>query len=220
MALGFIQRMEVRFTSSTEAGQIYVPQVNWLLALAVIGLVLAFKSSDALAGAYGVAVSMTMLATTLLVAVVARQLWRWSWALIGSVISLFFIVDATFMCANLAKIFEGGYVPLVLGGLIFIAMTTWHKGRIALFERIAHDNPASERFWSEMQCEKLPRVPGVAVYLTTKGERVPASLNLNVRHNKCLHQTVVLLTVVIERIPRVPRLAESSPKLWIMGLCA
>ncbi|MGA7323832.1 MAG: potassium transporter Kup [Rhodomicrobium sp.] len=205
MALGFIQRMEVRFTSSTEAGQIYVPQVNWLLALAVIALVLAFKSSDALAGAYGVAVSMTMLATTLLVAVVARRIWRWSWVLIGGVVSFFFIVDATFMSANLAKIFEGGYVPLVLGGLIFIAMTTWHRGRVALFNRILHDNPASERFWSEMQCEKLPRVPGVAVYLTTKGERVPASLSLNVRHNKCLHETVVLLTVVVERIPRVPK---------------
>ncbi|MGO9985283.1 MAG: potassium transporter Kup [Rhodomicrobium sp.] len=204
MLLGFLQRMEIRFTSRTEASQIYVPQVNWLLAIAVIGLVLSFKSSDALAGAYGVAVSMTMLATTLLVAVVASHCWKWKLPLTVAVISVFFIVDAAFLSANLAKIFEGGYVPLLLGAAMFAAMTTWHRGRTALYERIAKDNPPLEAFWHEMHCENMPRVPGVAVYLTTRGDRVPPSLNLNVKHNKCLHETVVLLTVIIERIPRVP----------------
>jgi KUP system potassium uptake protein len=205
MLLGFLQRMEIRFTSRTEASQIYIPQVNWLLAAAVIGLVLAFKSSDALAGAYGVAVSMTMLATTLLVGVVTVCCWHWSRPLAAAVISVFFIVDAAFLGANLAKIFEGGYIPLLLGGAVFIAMTTWHRGRMALFERIALDNPPLENFWKITNCGSLPRVPGVAVYLTTRGLTVPPSLNLNVKHNKVLHETVVLLTVVIERIPRVPR---------------
>ena len=203
--LGFLPRMEIRFTSQTEASQIYVPQINWILAVAVIGLVLAFKSSDALAGAYGVAVSTTMLATTLLVGTVARYIWRWSLPLTAAVISFFFIVDAAFFSANLIKIFEGGYVPLLVGAAIFAAMTTWRKGRIIVFNRIAKENPPFEEFWEEMHCANMPRVPGVAIYLTSRGDRVPSSLKLNVKHNKCLHETVVLLTVITERIPRVAK---------------
>jgi KUP system potassium uptake protein len=203
--LGFLPRMEIRFTSKTEASQIYVPQINWLLAVTVIGLVLAFKTSGSLAGAYGVAVSTTMLATTLLVGVVARYIWGWSLLLAGTVITFFFIVDAAFFSANLAKIFEGGYIPLLVGGAIFASMTTWRKGRTILFDRIARDNPRYEEFWEEMQCAKLPRVPGVAIYMTSRADRVPSSLKVNVKHNKCLHDTVVLLTVLTERIPRVPR---------------
>ncbi len=203
--LGFLPRMEIRFTSRTEASQIYVPQINWLLAAAVIGLVLSFKTSSSLAGAYGVAVSTTMLATTLLVTAVARYIWRWSALRTGAIISLFFIVDAAFFSANIIKIFEGGYVPLLVGAAIFIAMTTWRRGRLILFERIAKENPPFEEFWNEMHCSNLPRVPGVAVYLTSRGDRVPSSLKLNVKHNKCLHETVVLLTVITERIPRVPK---------------
>lgn len=205
MLLGFLPRMEIRFTSRTEASQIYVPQINWLLAAAVIGLVLGFRSSDSLAGAYGVAVSTTMLATTLLVSVVANHIWRWSLPLTLAVTLLFFIVDAAFFGANLIKIFEGGYVPLLAGAAVFIAMTSWRRGRLALLERIAKENPPLELFWDEMHCEKMPRVPGIAVYLTGRGDRVPASLKLNVKHNKCVHETVVLLTVVTEKIPRVSR---------------
>jgi KUP system potassium uptake protein len=203
--LGFLPRMEILYTSKTEASQIYVPQINWLLAAAVIGLVLGFKSSDALAGAYGVAVSTTMLATTILVAAVARYIWRWSLALTGTVISLFFIVDAAFFSANLAKIFEGGYIPLLAGAAIFAAMTTWRSGRRVVFDRMAEENPPYEEFWQEMHCANMPRVPGTAIYLTSRGDRVPSSLKLNVKHNKCLHETVVLLTVITERIPRVPK---------------
>ncbi len=203
--LGFMPRMEIRFTSQTEASQIYIPQINWILAAAVIGLVLAFKTSSSLAGAYGVAVSTTMLATTILVGAVARYIWGWSLLLTGTVITFFFIVDAAFFSANLAKIFEGGYIPLLAGGAIFAAMTTWRKGRLILFDRIAKENPRYEEFWEEMHCAKLPRVPGVAIYLTSRGDRVPSSLKLNVKHNKCLHDTVVLLTVVTERVPRVAK---------------
>jgi KUP system potassium uptake protein len=203
--LGYVPRMEIRFTSPTEASQIYVPQINWLLAVTVIGLVLAFKTSSSLAGAYGVAVSTTMLATTLLVGAVARYTWGWSLLLTGTVITFFFIVDVAFFSANLAKIFEGGYIPLLVGGAIFAAMTTWRKGRIILFDRIARDNPSYEEFGEEMHSARMPRVPGVAIYLTSRADRVPSSLKLNVKHNKCLHDTVVLLTVLTERIPRVPR---------------
>jgi KUP system potassium uptake protein len=203
MALGFLQRMEIRFTSRTEASQIYIPQVNWFLAAAVLALVLSFKSSDALAGAYGVAVSMTMLATTLLVTAVARHLWGWSLGLMTAVIPVFLIVDTSFFAANLAKIFEGGYVPLLLGALMLFIMMTWHRGRTALFDRIARENPPLGKFWDEMNCGALVRVPGVAAYLTASGDRAPSSLSLNVKHNKCLHETVVLLTINIERVPRI-----------------
>ena len=202
--LGFLPRMEIRFTSRTEASQIYVPQINWILAAAVITLVLAFKTSDSLAGAYGLAVSTTMLATTLLVGVVARLIWGWSLALTAAVIAFFFVVDVAFFSANLIKIFEGGYIPLLVGGAIFAFMTTWRKGRIILFDRIAKENMPVEDFWDEKQCSTMPRVPGVAIYLTSRADRVPSSLTLNVKHNRCLHESVVLLTVLTERIPRVP----------------
>lgn len=154
-----------------------------------------------------------MLATTLLVAVVARYIWRWSLAAVGTVISIFFIVDTAFFSANLAKIFEGGYLPLLAGAAIFAAMTTWRRGRIILFDRIAKDNPPFEEFWQEMHCANMPRVPGLAIYLTSRGDRAPSSLMLNVKHNKCLHETVVLLTVITERVPRVPmfRRVKSEP---------
>ena len=118
-------------------------------------------------------------------------------------ISFFFIVDAAFFSANLIKIFEGGYVPLLVGAAIFAAMTTWRKGRLILFDRIAKENPRYEEFWEEMHCASMARVPGVAIYLTSRADRVPSSLKLNVKHNKCLHETVILLTVLTERIPRV-----------------
>ncbi len=217
MQLGFLPRMETRFTSETEAGQIYVPQVNWLLAVAVIGLVLTFKSSDALAGAYGVAVSTTMIATTLLVAVVARHVWRWSLLITLVVISLFFVVDAAFFSANIAKILEGGYIPIIAGISVFVVMTTWHRGRTALLDHIAKSSPSLDTFWQEMHCEKMPRVPGVAIYLTSRGDRVPAAMKLNVKHNKCMHETVVLLTVVVERVPASIGQGASQRKRWNTG---
>lgn len=205
MSLGFLPRMEVRFTSKTEASQIYVPQINWLLSFAVIALVLSFKSSEALASAYGIAVSTTMLVTTLLVGVVARLIWKWSWTLTTVVITAFFLVDAAFFTANLAKILEGGYLPLLAAVAILILMMTWQQGRAALLERGAQDSPRLEEFWEKMQCDKLPRVPGTAIYLTSRGDRIPQSLMMNVKHNKCLHEYVVLLTVTTERVPRVAR---------------
>ena len=138
----------------------------------------------------------------------------------GTVITFFFIVDAAFFSANVAKIFEGGYIPLLVGAAIFAAMTTWRKGRTILFDRIAKDNPRFEELREEMQCAKMPRVPGVAIYLTSRADRVPSSLKLNVKHNKCLHDTVVLLTVLTERIPRVPRHRRVVAEPLRTWLCA
>ena len=208
--LGFMPRMEIRYTSRTEASQIYVPQINWVLAAAVIGLVLAFKSSSSLAGAYGIAVSTTMLADTILVSAVAHYLWGWSLLRTAIVISFFFVVDAAFFSANLIKIFDGGYIPLLVGGVIFASMMTWRTGRIILFDRIAKENPPVDQFWEEMRCADMPRVPGVAIYLTSRGDRVPSSLKLNVKHNQCLHESIILLTVLTERIPRVPKARRVS----------
>jgi len=202
--LGFLPRMEIRYTSKTEAAQIYIPQINWILAFAVIALVLGFKSSDSLAGAYGVAVSTTMLVTSILVAAVARGNWGWNWPLTAAITIIFLIIDGAFFSANVVKIFDGGYIPLLAGALVFIAMTTWNMGRSALSERISHDNPELVDFWDKMHCDNLPRVPGTAIYLTSRGDRAPSSMMLNVKHNKCLHQSVVLLTVTTERVPRVP----------------
>ncbi|ADP70001.1 potassium transporter [Rhodomicrobium vannielii ATCC 17100] len=205
VSLGFMPRMEIRFTSKTEASQIYIPQANWLMAAAVLGLVLYFESSSALAGAYGLAVATTMVVSTLLVGVVARNIWGWSLLKTGLIISLFLIVDLAFFGANLIKFFEGGFLPVLVGAGIFTAMVTWRRGRVVLNQRIARENPPFQAFWEEVRGADLCRVPGIAVYLTSRPDRIPPSLHLNVKHNKCLHDTVVLLTVITERIPRVPK---------------
>ncbi len=205
MLLGYLPRMEVRHTSKTEASQIYIPQINWLLAAAVLALVLAFKSSDKLASAYGFSVSTTMLCTTLLVAIVAHLRWRWSYFVTIPVIAFFLIVDLAFFSANAAKILDGGYIPLLAGAAIYIAMITWRKGRLALFRRIEDDSLPLDEFWKQLHCDNMPRVPGTAIYLTSNVNRIPASLMMNVRHNKCLHEHVVLLKVHTDKEARVPQ---------------
>jgi KUP system potassium uptake protein len=146
-----------------------------------------------------------MLVTTVLVGIVARQDWKWGLGLTLAVTGLFFVVDAAFFSANVAKILEGGYLPILAGIFIFILMTTWHQGRQAIFERLGQSSVQLDVFWRQLDCDHIPRVPGTAIYLTGRENTVPASLFLNVKHNKCLHETVVLLTVVIERVPRVPQ---------------
>ncbi|WKW51772.1 potassium transporter Kup [Rhodomicrobium lacus] len=205
VSLGFMPRMEIRFTSKTEASQIYIPQANWILAGAVLGLILYFESSSALASAYGLAVAGTMVTSTFLVAVVARHVWGWSLLRTSLVIAFFLTIDLAFFGANLIKFFEGGFLPVLVGAGIFAAMVTWRRGRSVLNQRIARENPPFDDFWEEIRGPDICRVPGIAVYLTSRPDRIPPSLHLNVRHNKCLHETVVLLTVITERIPRVPK---------------
>ena len=203
MQLGLLPRLDIRQTSAEAIGQVYVPQINWLLMLCVIGLVLAFGSSDNLAAAYGIAVAGTMMITTGLLAVVARRLWRWSLPVTAAVIGLFLLVDLTFFAANAVKIPQGGWFPLLIGAVVFTLMSTWRRGRQIVLERTSQDNPPLKQFLARLDPAKLPRVEGTAVYLAPRRETVPYSLSDNLRHNKVLHERVVLLTVITERAPYV-----------------
>jgi KUP system potassium uptake protein len=203
MQLSLMPRLDVRQTSAEAIGQVYVPQINWLLMACVIGLVLAFGSSDNLAAAYGIAVAGTMVITTGLLAVVARRLWRWSMPVVAVVIGLFLLVDLAFFAANAIKIPQGGWFPLLIGVGVFTLMSTWRRGRQIVLERTSEDNLPLKQFITQLDASKLPRVTGTAVYLAARRETAPYALSDNLRHNKVLHQRVVLLTVITERVPYV-----------------
>jgi KUP system potassium uptake protein len=205
IALGQLPRMRVIHTEPDEAGQIYLPVINWLLMIACILLVLGFGSSDALASAYGVAVSMDMLITTLLIVNVA---WRFGWFPSLAVLAGlgFLIIDGAFLGANLFKIPEGGWYALVVAGLIFIVMSTWRSGRNLLGSRLDERGTSIDDFLIRLEKDPPYRVPGTAVVMVGSGyeKTVPAAL---VQHMNCaqvLHERVILLTVVTEDVPRVP----------------
>jgi KUP system potassium uptake protein len=203
MQLSLLPRLDVQQTSDEAIGQVYVPQINWLLMVCVIGLVLAFGSSDNLAAAYGIAVAGTMVITTGLLAVVARRLWRWSLPVTVAVIGVFVLVDLAFFAANSVKIPQGGWFPLLVGAVVFTLMSTWRRGRQIVLERTSEENPPLKQFIAQLDPKKMPRVQGTAVYLAARRETVPDALSDNLRHNKVLHDRVVLLTVVTERVPYV-----------------
>ena len=204
MQLGLLPRLDVQQTSDTAVGQVYVPQINWLLMVCVIGLVLAFGSSDNLAAAYGIAVAGTMVITTGLLTVVARRVWRWSTPVTAAVMGFFLLVDLAFFTANAVKIPQGGWFPLLVGAVVFTLMSTWRRGRQIVLERTGEDNPPLTQFIAQLDQKRLPRVAGTAVYLAARRETAPCSLVDNLRHNKVLHDRIVLLTVVTERVPYVP----------------
>ncbi len=203
MQLSLLPRLDIRQTSAEVIGQVYVPQINWLLALCVIGLVLGFQSSDALAAAYGIAVVITMLVTTALLAVVARRLWGWSTPLTVSVIGFFGLIDLVFVAANVIKIPQGGWFPLLAGAVVFTILSTWRRGRQIVLERMSDDNKPLVQFIANLDPATLPRVKGTAVYLAARRDTVPYAMTDNLRHNKVLHERVFLLTVVTERVPYV-----------------
>ena len=202
--LGAIPRLDVRQTSEESAGQVYVPQINWLLAALVLALVFGFRSSDALANAYGIAVAGDMMVTTLLVTTVAYGLWRWPSVLVFPVAGLFFLLDLTFVSANVHKIPAGGWFPLLVGVVALTLMLVWRKGRRVAFERRDGNAVSLPTFIASLDQPGAPeRVNGTAVYLTKETDIVPAALALNVKHNGVLHKHVVLLKVTTERTPRV-----------------
>ena len=202
--LGQLPRMRVIFTQAEESGQIYIPLVNWLLMAACLALVVGFGSSDALASAYGVAVSMDMVVTTLLAVAVARRFgWRPSLAL--GVGALFVIIDSAFLGANLAKIPEGGWYALLIAGLIFIVMWSWRAGRTLLAARLAERSISQETFMQQIESDPPYRVPGTAVVVTSHGESsVPAALLHHMACTHVLHERVIFLTVVTADRPHVP----------------
>ncbi|WP_262273117.1 MULTISPECIES: potassium transporter Kup [Microvirga] len=201
--LGILPRLEVRFTSETHQGQIYLPRVNWLLLAAVVSLVLLFGSSSNLASAYGIAVFGTMVVTTLLACVVMSRSWGWGPVKTGLIMIPLLLIDLTFLSSNLVKLLDGGYVPLVIAGVFFVLMWTWVKGTRILFEKTRKiDVPFLELV---QMLEKSPphRVKGTAVFLTSDPDTAPAALLHNLKHNKVLHEKNVILTVNSADVPRV-----------------
>jgi len=201
--LGLLPRFEIRHTSEAHSGQIYIPRINVLLLVFVVLLVLLFRSSSALASAYGIAVTGTMVVTALMGFVVIWKVWRWSMIAAAALIAPFLCLDLTFLAANLLKVFDGGWVPLVLGGLVMLLMMTWRRGSRLLFEKSRKlEFPLLDLV---AMLEKRPpqRVPGTAVFLTSDPTSAPTALMHSLKHYKVLHEKNVILTIQIASSPRV-----------------
>ena len=201
--LGYLPRMEIRHTSSEERGQIYLPSVNVALMLACVGLVLGFRSSGALSAAYGIAVTLTMLITTLLFYYAARRLWNWSRLKAGALCSAFLVVEVLFFAANSVKILHGGWFPLVAAAGIFVVMMTWKRGRQLLGERLSASLLPFEIFLEGIRHSGAHRVRGTAVFMSGNPNGTPLALLHNLMHNKVLHERVLLLTLVTVEEPHV-----------------
>jgi KUP system potassium uptake protein len=200
--LGFIPRLRITHTSESAAGQIYIPAINWALMVMVILLVLTFRSSSNLAAAYGIAVTGAMLIDSVLISVVLRQMWNWNRFIVAGLLALFFAVDFSYLSANLLKIPDGGWFPLLVGAIAFTLLTTWAKGRQLMINRMNEASLPMEIF-IKSAAPSAARVPGTAVFMTSSASGVPHALLHNLKHNKVLHDRVILLTVRIEDIPYV-----------------
>ena len=214
MQLGYIPRMSVKHTSSETIGQIYIPGINWMLMILVIGLVLSFRSSAALATAYGISVSATMLIDTLLLAIVARALWpTWrKWVL--PLCALFLVIEVAFVIANGAKILQGGWFPVVLGIVLFTLLRTWRRGRQLLYDEIRKEGIQLDTFLPGLMLAPPTRVPGTAIFLIAQKGMVPHALLHNLKHNKVLHERNVFLTVETLNRP----VAEKDKRLKIEAI--
>jgi KUP system potassium uptake protein len=202
--LGLLPRLEIVHTSDMQEGQIFIPRVNRILLLGVLALVLLFRSSDALANAYGIAVSGTMVATTALAFFVVWRMWRWPlWAAL-TLVCAFLSIDVSFFIANLYKVFDGGWAPLTLGGAMFVVMWTWSRGSAILSAKTHRDSIPMSDLIKMLQKSKPVRVPGTAIFLTSDPTVAPSSFMHNLKHNKVLHERVVMMCVKTEPSPRVP----------------
>ena len=201
--LGYMPRVQILHTSAKEIGQIYVPAVNWGLCIVTIILVLEFQTSSNLAAAYGVAVTTTMVITSTLLLVVARDVWRWTRLAAISLVAVFLTIDLSFWSATMVKLPHGGWVPLALAFFIFTLMTTWWRGRKILGDRLQVSALPDELFVSSVEINPPLRVPGCAVFMDRTPDATPHALLHNIKHNKVLHETVVLLTVETKEMPHV-----------------
>ena len=201
MQMGLLPRLTVRHTSATEEGQIYLPQINAALLVGVLVLVFAFRSSDALASAYGIAVTGTFLCTCALAVVVFRRQYHWARMMAVVVFGGFFIIDSVFFAANALKIPDGGWVPLLLGVALMLLMTSWQRGRTLLLARWKADSLPLASFLARLPQSRTIRVPGMAVFMTGNPDFVPGALLHNLKHNKVLHEKVLFVTVVNEDVP-------------------
>ncbi len=207
MQLGFIPRLSIRHTSETEAGQIYIPVVNWALMVAVIILVLTFQNSSNLAAAYGIAVTGAVTIDTLLMGVLFVGVWKWKWWYAAPVVAVFLIVDGAYFAANLTKVADGGWFPLVVGLFAFTLLTTWARGRKLMRDRMTEVALPIEIFAKSAK-NSTTRVPGTAIFMASQTAGVPSALLHNIKHNKVLHERVVILTIEIADEPYVDETAR------------
>jgi len=204
MRLGICPRLLIRHTSASHHGQIYAPHLNWLLMICVILLVLGFKSSGALANAYGIAVTGTMIINTAVAFLVSR--WHWQWPLwkSGAAFGLIILTEGTLLASSFLKIPQGGWFPLALGGVVFLLMATWMRGRALITRTVGQSALTEDEFLSALSERLLTRVPGTALFLTGDSQKVPFSLLHNMRHNRILHERIVLTSLVTVEVPFVP----------------
>ena len=202
--LGYSPRLDIDHTSSEEMGQVYVPQVNWALMVATIVIVIGFRSSGALAAAYGIAISMTMVITAVLLHVVATERWKWPLPVALMLTGSFLVIDLAFFGSNLLKFLQGGWLPLLIAWFLFTLMTTWKSGRRILADRLTARAIPLEDFMAAVDAHPPARVPGTAVFMTAQPQGTPPALAHNLRHNKVLHDHVVVLTVRTQPVPYVP----------------
>ena len=217
--LGWLPPVRITQTSAEGYGQIYVGVVNWLLMIATVGLTVGFGKSDNLAAAYGIAVSATMLITSALLFLAMRDIWHWNVLASAAVVGGFFIVDAAFFIANLTKIAEGGYVPLMLAACVYFIMVVWHTGAAAVAERLREAVMPIGKFMKMIEKDQIPRVPGTAVFLTRTQRDVPPVMVWHLRHNRALHEYLFVLTVNTQSVPwtkEADRLTfdEIAPNFW------
>jgi KUP system potassium uptake protein len=217
--LGWLPHLAVKQTSDEGYGQVYVGVVNWVLMIVTIALTLGFKKSDNLAGAYGVAVSLTMLLTTVLLFIAMREIWKWSVPAASALAGFFFIVDAAFFSANIVKIADGGYAPLLIAATVYGVMWIWHRGSKAVAAQLEKSLVPFADFSAQVVARETPRVPGTAIFLTRTDRDVPPVLAWHLQHNRALHKELMVLTVKTTSIPRTDpskrlSIQEIAPNFW------
>lgn len=217
--LGWLPRLRIKQTAAESYGQIYIGIINWLLMGVTIGLVVFFKSSDKLAAAYGIAVSLTMLMTTGLLFVAMREVWRWSLASSAVIALCFLVIDATFLFANLIKVLEGGYIPLLMAAAICTVMLIWHRGVKAVSASVGEKGVSVDAFFAQLQQKTVPRVSGSAIFLTRTRHNIPPVMRWHVARNRALQQDVLSLTIDILNVPYVGeeqriRVEQRAPGYW------
>ena len=216
--MGYVPFINIRHTSHEEHGQIYIPQINTLLALGSIALVIGFRTSDALASAYGIAVTLTMVATTLLLYFAACRVWKWSRIRAGALCALLLVVEGAFLAGNSAKVMQGGWVPLAIGAVVFLQMTTWKKGRYLLRKNALQMLSLRDLITSTTALGResgLPQGAGTAVFLAGQPKGAPVPLLHNLKHNRVLHERNIVLTILTDRIPYVQKTPALRSKICL-----
>ena len=217
--LGWLPRLRIKQTSEVGYGQIYVGTVNWLLMIVTVGLTLSFHKSDNLAAAYGIAVSLTMLMTSALLFMAMREIWGWSLWASGALAGVLLCVDAAFFSANLVKVADGGYVPLLLAGLVYGLMWIWHRGSAAVTHAASQTLIPVAEFLADVKARQVPRVPGTAVFISRTARDTPPVMRWHVQKNRALHQKLFVLKVLTESVPWIGddgrlQVTELAPDFW------